>query len=56
MQSLGGLAEPRGFSRARGLWLALTFVTVDAIEPRGADAEAGCDAEPTVHAARSTQC
>lgn len=34
---------------------AVTFVAVDAIEAGGADAQAGGDAEPTVHAARSTQ-
>lgn len=41
-------AEPGGFA-------GFTFVAVDAIEARGADAEAGCDAEPAVHAARNTQ-
>lgn len=41
-------AEPGGFA-------GFTFVAVDAVEARGADAEAGCDAEPAVHAARNTQ-
>lgn len=35
--------------------MVVTFVAVDAVEPRGADAEARCNAEPSVHAARSTQ-
>lgn len=39
-----------------GGFTAITFVAVDAVEARGADAETRGDAEPSIHAARSTQC